>query len=134
MYCNFMLMSVNVCREWLEDCDVDWDRVNDKSNIDLVCDEDDSDGHSVLVTVHYEDGNDEAHHTCWKSISCYVSGDFGANSIPLRKFLDAVKKTDESMMLLCTEYGGLGRSVLYDFRPVHRYLLSDIMVESNSSH
>lgn len=132
MYCNFMLLSVAVCREWLKNVDIDWSRVNDKSNIDMVCDEDDFEGNSVFVTVHYEDGNDEGkHHTCEKSIVCCVSGDFGFNGVPLQKFVDIVKKTDEKMMLLCTEYGGLGRAVLYEFRPSHRYVLSDIMVECN---
>ena len=131
MYCNFLIMSVNVCREWLKKVDIDWDRVNEKSNIDMVCDKDDVDGLSVRITVHYEDGKDEAHHSCAGRISCCVSGDFGAVGIPLRKFVDTVKKNDEKMMLMCTEYGGLGRSVLYEFRLSHRYLLSDIMVECN---
>lgn len=133
MSCNFLLMSINVCREWLGNVDIDWNRVNDKTNIDLVCDEDDLDGHGVLATIHYEDGkkDGESHHACDKKIVSTVSGDFSANGIPFRKFVDIVKKTDEKMLLFCAEYGGLGRVVLYTFKPAHRYLLSDIIVEWN---
>lgn len=131
MYCNFMLLSVNVCRDWLKKVDIDWDRVNAESNIDMECSEDDEYGHTVSVTVHYEDGKDAAHRTCQERMSCCVSGDFSADGIPLRKFVDTAKKTDEKMMLLCSEYGTLGRSVLYEFRPIRRYLLSDVMVECN---
>lgn len=127
MYCNFLLMSVNVCREWLGNVDIDWKRVNNKSNVDLECDEDDFSGHSIKVTVYYEDGKpgEENHHVCKTNIVCSVSGNFGVDGIPLQKFVDIIKKTPEKMLLLCTEYEGHGKVVAYEFKPSARHQLLD---------
>ena len=135
MHCNFMLLSMNICRDWLKNADIDWDRVTEESSIDLTSNILDSVG--VTVEVNYKDGKDEERHTCREQIPCIISADFVTLGIPLRKFANTVNKTSETMMLLfndAVDDDDLGRSILYDFKPAHRYVLSDIMAEYNNDH
>lgn len=135
MHCHFMLMSVNVCRDWLKNADIDWNRVTKDSSIDLTSNIMNPVG--VTVEVNYKDGKDEERHKYKEQLPCTISGDFVVLGIPLRKFADTVNKTSETMMLLYNDAmvdDDLGRSILYTFKPTHRYVLSDIMVEYNNDH
>ena len=115
MYCEFLLLSIADCKEWLEKADIDWGRVTDDTNIDIVVDEDDK--NYVVVTVYDLEKNDETvdtTHVCQVPLQCRCSADFGLTGFGLKEFKLHVENAYTQQMLFVKEFD-TNQLVWYEF-------------------